>query len=670
MKRSEKESRLTIREIGLEARLTLQESGRVVEGIIDKAASHGNKLVLNMGEAGQLVIEKAGKALIVSGTEILKKAFEGGQATLKVAGLEARLTIQEAGIELRSIITHAGKEFHAISYEMPRLSRLAAESFARGLKKELEDAIWEPTPLKVVERAMQNYMGEHPQANLEALLKYVHDQNHLAPKDKAQLYVKLIQFVNMPGNEEERQKIIIIIATVAFNDEKLYEQIDWQITSYTRNYTQSILDAIPNKEVKKAFIERNENELLSYFGLLPAPSIEPDGSVPIGAILPFSSHIVPADYVECDGGEYSISDFPDLYEVIGNRYSYGTASEGKFKVPDYRGYFLRGWEHNQDETRENLRLGEVQEDSTRMPRQPFKVEPAGKHTHEINTAGKHKHKVRAAGEHKHTATDAGEHMHALASDGEHYHKMENIGNHAHTILKAGHHSHHQDHSGEHAHGMGSAGEHTHGIHRDGQSAPRSDMGSLSVQGVQGAMMNTHELGNTAGSHTHSIHNAGSHTHVLHYGGEHTHTAQAEGAHVHSVYNAGVHTHTVESSENHTHPLSSAGGHEHPIEEAPSHTHEMQAAGKHAHILTGGDTETRPKNIQVKYMIKYKSPALNLHQKIKDLEQKLTETFVKMEEKDQTNFLYTTILATFVFAATIPNLLLTYCRKGPSAQRQA
>lgn len=42
----------------------------------------------------------------------------------------------------------------------------------------------------------------------------------------------------------------------------------------------------------------------------------------------------------CDGSYYSTSDYKELYNLIGTKFG---SSAGKFKVPDYRGYFLRGY---------------------------------------------------------------------------------------------------------------------------------------------------------------------------------------------------------------------------------------------------------------------------------------------------------------------------------------
>jgi microcystin-dependent protein len=52
---------------------------------------------------------------------------------------------------------------------------------------------------------------------------------------------------------------------------------------------------------------------------------------PIGLILPFSSDVVPAGYLLCDGTSYLGADYPELFGVIG--YAFG-GSSGSFNVPN------------------------------------------------------------------------------------------------------------------------------------------------------------------------------------------------------------------------------------------------------------------------------------------------------------------------------------------------
>jgi hypothetical protein len=65
--------------------------------------------------------------------------------------------------------------------------------------------------------------------------------------------------------------------------------------------------------------------------------------VPSGAIMAWPVEILPDGWVACDGAEYTntVAEYTPLFTVIG--YQYG-GSDNTFNVPDYRGYFMRGWE--------------------------------------------------------------------------------------------------------------------------------------------------------------------------------------------------------------------------------------------------------------------------------------------------------------------------------------
>ncbi|WP_230387460.1 phage tail protein [Pseudomonas guariconensis] len=68
-------------------------------------------------------------------------------------------------------------------------------------------------------------------------------------------------------------------------------------------------------------------------------------STPVGAILPFPKAQVPAGYLELDGSVQSAVAYPDLAAYLGTTYNTGGEPAGYFRLPDYRGEFLRGWDH-------------------------------------------------------------------------------------------------------------------------------------------------------------------------------------------------------------------------------------------------------------------------------------------------------------------------------------
>ena len=71
-----------------------------------------------------------------------------------------------------------------------------------------------------------------------------------------------------------------------------------------------------------------------------------NNGIPSGAIMPFAGDIdkIPNGYLLCDGKPYSQEDYLSLYDAIGK--AWGEDGVSTFRVPDLRGYFLRGVDPN------------------------------------------------------------------------------------------------------------------------------------------------------------------------------------------------------------------------------------------------------------------------------------------------------------------------------------
>lgn len=54
---------------------------------------------------------------------------------------------------------------------------------------------------------------------------------------------------------------------------------------------------------------------------------------PIGIILPYGGNNTPNGWLLCDGSMKNISDYPELYAVIGNNYAGGQSQSGAFRLP-------------------------------------------------------------------------------------------------------------------------------------------------------------------------------------------------------------------------------------------------------------------------------------------------------------------------------------------------
>jgi microcystin-dependent protein len=62
--------------------------------------------------------------------------------------------------------------------------------------------------------------------------------------------------------------------------------------------------------------------------------------VPPGTVIAFAGNHGPRGYLLCDGREVDVLNYPDLFRAIGT--IYGGNGTSKFKLPDFRGMFLRG----------------------------------------------------------------------------------------------------------------------------------------------------------------------------------------------------------------------------------------------------------------------------------------------------------------------------------------
>jgi microcystin-dependent protein len=66
-------------------------------------------------------------------------------------------------------------------------------------------------------------------------------------------------------------------------------------------------------------------------------------TVPIGCLMPFAGTVLPNGYLFCDGGEVRISEYPELFGIIGYTYKrLGLRGKNTFALPDLRGRFPLG----------------------------------------------------------------------------------------------------------------------------------------------------------------------------------------------------------------------------------------------------------------------------------------------------------------------------------------
>ncbi len=108
---------------------------------------------------------------------------------------------------------------------------------------------------------------------------------------------------------------------------------------------------------------------------IPPPKVE---TFPCGFIATFAMQEVPNGWLLCDGATYERKDYPQLFKAIGDKW--GKNSDTTFKVPDFRGMFLRGFDNGRG-LDQNRDFAEVQKDSIKSHTHACTIEEAGQHTH-------------------------------------------------------------------------------------------------------------------------------------------------------------------------------------------------------------------------------------------------------------------------------------------------
>lgn len=75
-------------------------------------------------------------------------------------------------------------------------------------------------------------------------------------------------------------------------------------------------------------------------------------TLPVGAILPYTSGTLPENWLLCDGSEISSEDYPELFSLLAGKYGTGS-TQTKVKLPDLRGKVVAG-KDSTDEDFEDL----------------------------------------------------------------------------------------------------------------------------------------------------------------------------------------------------------------------------------------------------------------------------------------------------------------------------
>lgn len=206
------------------------------------------------------------------------------------------------------------------------------------------------------------------------------------------------------------------------------------------------LDWIRNSYNLKVEVSTNNSDYvtISDYPLVSVPYAQAadraKNGVPAGSITPFAGDVdvsLPDGYLVCDGRSVRINDYPELYDAIGT--NWGGDGSTTFRLPDLRGYFLRGVADastaDPDKNSRNARnggnsgnrVGSFQDDALDNHTHDFsgRTDEAGRHRHEIN--GKDASNVKSgndgdgvlrnddeSGRHLENTDPAGEHTHTFS----------------------------------------------------------------------------------------------------------------------------------------------------------------------------------------------------------------------------------------------------------------
>ena len=91
--------------------------------------------------------------------------------------------------------------------------------------------------------------------------------------------------------------------------------------------------------------------------------------VPTGSLIIWPTSTPPAGYLECDGSALSRTTYAALFAVLGTTYNKATDATDKFRVPDLRGEFVRGWDHGRSADKDRA-IGTTQK-ATRVYRRNY-----------------------------------------------------------------------------------------------------------------------------------------------------------------------------------------------------------------------------------------------------------------------------------------------------------
>jgi hypothetical protein len=105
-----------------------------------------------------------------------------------------------------------------------------------------------------------------------------------------------------------------------------------------------------------------EESVLALIAASPRNGVGPVGSV---IAWPASEPSVPNGWHVCDGSDLKADEYPELTRILGA--TYGAVGPNQVRLPDFRGYFLRGRDKSPGQDQGSLELGQPEDWATALP---------------------------------------------------------------------------------------------------------------------------------------------------------------------------------------------------------------------------------------------------------------------------------------------------------------
>lgn len=125
-------------------------------------------------------------------------------------------------------------------------------------------------------------------------------------------------------------------------------------------------------------------------GSITTAKLAADVATPFGTVVAYIGDSAPVGWLLCNGAEVSAATYPNLAALVGTRF--GTASvAGRFKLPDFRGYFLRGVDNIPTGTPRDL------DRANRVPMAPGGASGVAVGSVQLDQTRRHDHMTHAQG---------------------------------------------------------------------------------------------------------------------------------------------------------------------------------------------------------------------------------------------------------------------------------